>query len=141
MVAAEVLFTLGYAGLRGSDDLRRLVEGTPVTTIVDIRLSPWSGNRAFSARTRQTVEEAGLMYLHLRDLGNLAHRSGGTEIKNIEAIEDVLALVDAGAAAALMCACRRPQGCHRTHVADEAVRRRPGLRVVHLVPNERSHDD
>ncbi|MHB8958477.1 MAG: hypothetical protein ACYDAN_02510 [Candidatus Limnocylindrales bacterium] len=131
------LFTLGYAGLRGPDDLRRLLEGTPVSTIVDIRLSRWSRNRAFSGLARQTVEAAGLRYLYVPDLGNLAYRTGGIQIKDVDAIEEVLALVDAGEAVGLMCACRQPQGCHRADVADEAARRRPGLQVVHLVRNER----
>lgn len=129
---AEVLYTLGYAGMRGAGDLRDVVGGTAVTWLVDVRLSAWSGIRAFSSRTSETVEAAGLRYTHLRDLGNLAHGTGGLEIKNMEAVEDVLALVDAGEGVALMCACPTPEGCHRAVVADEAARRRPGLRIVHL---------
>jgi hypothetical protein len=31
-----------------------------------------------------------------------------------------------------MCTCTNPATCHRNVVADEALRREPGLRVVHL---------
>ena len=127
------LFTLGYQGLGGADDLRRLLEGTGVDTIVDVRLSPWSGTRAFSSRqTHVTVAEAGLGYVHLPGLGNLAYRTGGIEIRNIEAIETVLTLLRAGRSVALMCVCPQPEGCHREALVAEALRREPGLRVVHL---------
>ena len=131
-MTVATLFTLGYSGLRDADDLRRLVKGTPITTIVDIRLLRWSGNRAFSMLTRQTVEAAGLRYLYVQDLGNLAYRTGGTQIRNIDAIEDVLTRLRAGESLALMCACSRPEDCHRTDVAEEARRRLPGLEVIHL---------
>lgn len=130
---AGTLFTLGYSGLRGADDLRRLITGTGIDTIVDVRLSAWSSSYAFSVGgTRRTVEAAGFAYVHLPDLGNLRYRTTGIQIKNIEAIEDVLALLRAGHSVALLCICQRADGCHRQVLAEEAVRRMPGLKVVHL---------
>jgi uncharacterized protein (DUF488 family) len=129
---APSLFTFGYQQLRGTDDLRRLLEGTDVETIVDVRLSPWSSNRAFSLDTRATVEAAGCQYVHLKDLGNLAYKTGGVQIRNIEAIETVLELLRAGRSVALFCVCPQPEGCHRAVLVEEALRREPGLRVVHL---------
>ena len=127
------LFTFGYGSLGGADDLRRLVGGTPIDTIVDVRLSQWSRNRAFSSRqTHVTVAEAGLSYVHLPGLGNLAYKSGGIRVRNIEEIETVLTMLRTGHSIALMCACPRPEGCHRLTLCEEAVRRMPDLQVVHL---------
>ena len=127
------LFSLGYSGLGGADDLRRLLAGTGIDTIVDVRLSQWSRNRAFSSRqTHVTVAEAGLSYVHLPGLGNLAYKSGGIRVRNIEAIETVLAALRAGRNVALMCVCPQPEDCHRLTLCEEAVRRMPDLQIVHL---------
>ena len=126
------LYSFGYKGLGGSDDLRRLLEGTDIETIVDVRLSVWSGNRAFSLRTRDTVEGIGLRYVGMRALGNLAYKTGGIQIADIEAIEVVLEYLRTPANVALMCVCALPDHCHRLALCEEAVRRQPDLRVVHL---------
>lgn len=126
------LYSLGYAGLTGPADLRALLRDTPVDTIVDVRVSPYSSNRAFSMGTRRTVEAAGFAYVAAPALGNVLYRTGGMQIKDIEAIEDVLAYLRAGQSVALLCVCAKPKGCHRSTLAAEAVRRLPGLRVVHL---------
>lgn len=126
------LYTFGYSGMRGSPDLRDLLQGTLVETVIDVRLSVWSGNRAFSTATRHTVEDAGLVYVHDKDLGNLAYKTGGIEIKNIEAIEYVLDRLRAGDSVALMCVCPTPRGCHRWTLASAALDREPDLKVVHL---------
>ena len=128
-----VLCTLGYSGLRGADDLRALLHDTPVDTIVDVRLSPYSGNRAFSTGMRRTVEAAGFAYVHIPDLGNLAYKTGGTQIRNLEAIEAVLMMLRAGQSVALLCVCAQPKDCHRWTLAQAALDREPALRVVHLL--------
>ena len=126
------LWTVGYQGLTGPADLREILEGTGVSTVVDVRLSPWSRNRAFSLATRATVEAAGFRYVHEKGLGNLGYKRGTIEIADIERVETVLALLRAGESVALMCACREPEGCHRSVLAAEAVRRQADLQVVHL---------
>jgi uncharacterized protein (DUF488 family) len=132
LTSPGTLYTLGYAGLGGADDLRRLLAGTGIDAIVDVRLSPWSGNRAFSSATRRTVEDAGYRYLHEKGLGNLGYKRGTIEIAEIERIEMILAQLRAGHSVGLICACGEPEDCHRWTLAEEAVRRMPGLRVVHL---------
>jgi uncharacterized protein (DUF488 family) len=127
------LFTLGYAEVLGPDDLRQMLEWCDIDTIVDVRLQPW-GRAPFNGprAARATVEAVGLRYLHLRDLGNVLYKSDGIQILNIEAIEIVLTMLRAGHGVALMCACPRPEGCHRRFLAEEAVRREPGLHVIHV---------
>ena len=127
------LFSFGYAGLRGADDLRHLLAGTGVETIVDVRLQPF-GRVPFNgpAASRLLIESVGPAYRWDKRLGNLAYRTGGIEIKDIEAIEDVLDDLRAGRSVALMCVCANVAECHRRVLAEEAVRREPGLRVIHL---------
>jgi len=124
------LYTFGYQELKGAEDLRAILP-PDVKTVVDVRLSPWSGNRAFSTGTRSTVEEADRRYVHLRGLGNLGYKRGTIEIANIDAIEVVLEYLRSGSIA-LMCVCPKPDECHRLILCEEAVRRMPDLRVVHL---------
>ena len=126
------LWTLGYQGLTSSADLREILDGTSVGTIVDVRLSPRSGNRAFSTDTRATVEAAGLRYVHEKGLGNLGYKRGTIEIADISRIETVLAILRAGKSVALLCVCPQPEDCHRLTLCEEAVRREPGLQVVHI---------
>lgn len=85
------LFTFGYSGLRRADDLRGLLAGTRIDTIVDVRLRPW-GRSPFNGpvASRLLIESVGPVYRSDERLGNLAYRTGGTQIKDMEAIEDVL---------------------------------------------------
>jgi Protein of unknown function, DUF488 len=126
------LFTIGYAGLLGAGGLRERLAGEAIDTIVDVRLHAYSHNRAFSRATRLTIEAAGFRYVHLPDLGNLAYKTGGIAIRNIEAIEEVLDELRAGRSVALFCACPRYQDCHRRELAIEVERRAPGVDVRHL---------
>lgn len=127
------LFTLGSSGLRGVDDLRSLLAGTGIDTIVDVRLRPW-GRPPFNGpkASRLLVEAVGLAYRWDQRLGNLEYKTGGTRIKDIEAIEDVLEDLRAGHSVGLFCVCAEPQDCHRSTVAEVALDREPILRVVHL---------
>jgi len=127
------LYTIGYARLRTADDLARLLAGSAVDTIVDVRLQPF-GRAPFSGpqATRLLVESVGSAYRWDQRLGNLAYKTGGIRIKNVEAIEDILAMLLEGRSVALLCACAGSESCHRLALAEEAVRRMPGLNVVHL---------
>jgi uncharacterized protein (DUF488 family) len=128
------LVTFGYAGLGSARDLSRLLADADVDVIYDVRLTRWSGNRAFSTGVRSTVESAGFKYVPCDALGNLRHRSGGIEIKSIEAIQSVLGEIRDGRTVALMCACAEAGQCHRSVLVDEAIRREPRLTVDHLAP-------
>jgi len=128
------LWTLGYSGMNSAVDLAELLRETPVDTIVDVRLrpfgkAPFDGPRA----SQHTVEALGIAYRWDQRLGNLDYRTGGIRIKDIDAIEDVLDALRAGQSVALLCACREPEGCHRSVLAAEAVRRQADLQVVHLM--------
>ena len=127
------LYSFGYSGIKGADDLADLLLGHPISHVVDVRLQPFgkvpfNGPRA----SRDIVEALGIAYRSDQRLGNLNYRTVGIRIKNIEAIEDVLDDLRAGRSVALMCACPDPADCHRLTLCEEAVRRMPDLQVVHL---------
>jgi uncharacterized protein (DUF488 family) len=127
------LVTFGYQKVKTTDGLAALLDGAAVDLIVDVRLKPYSGNRTFSTETRANLEGAGWQYAWEPDLGNLAYKTGGIAIRNIETIEPaVLAHLRQGRTVALMCVCYDAKGCHRRTISDEAVRRLPGLVVRHL---------
>lgn len=126
------LYTFGYQGMSSSVDLRRLLAETDCSTIVDVRLKVWSGNREFSMATRRTVEEAGLVYSHVPALGNLAYKTGGIEIKDISAIDPLVDRLRQGESLAFMCVCPSPKSCHRSELVAVALDLLPSLRVVHL---------
>jgi hypothetical protein len=127
------LFTFGYGEIADADALRRLIGGAQIADVVDVRLRPF-GRSPFNGPTasRALTESLGLSYRWDQRLGNLAYRAGGIEIKDVDAIEDVLDALRAGRSVALMCGCPRPEDCHRLTLCEEAVRRMPGLKVVHL---------
>ena len=133
MTDPAALWTFEYSGMTSYLDLAELLEGTGVDKIVDVRLRPF-GRVPFNGPTaaRLLVESAGPAYRWDQRLGNLAYRTDGIRIKDIEAIGDVLVELRAGRSVALLCVCPNPIGCHRWTLAEEAVQRMPGLRVVHL---------
>ena len=127
------LFTFGYSGIDDADALRRLIGGAPIADVVDVRLRPF-GRRPFNGATacQALIESLGPTYRWDQRLGNLAYETGGVQIKNIEAIETVLAALRAGRNVALMCVCPQPKDCHRLTLCEKAVRRMPDLQIVHL---------
>lgn len=127
------LYTFGYARFRTKGDLARVLAGYAVDAVVDVRLQPF-GRAPFNGpqATRSLVESVGSAYRWDQRLGNLAYKTGGIRIKNLDAIEDILAMLLEGRSVALLCACAEPEGCHRLALAEEAARRMPGLKVLHL---------
>lgn len=125
------LYTLGYAGLRDATDLRARL-GNDAEIVIDIRMRPYSNNRAFSTATRRTVEEAGYGYRHLVGLGNVEYRTGGTRLARPEEIGTLVDLLRAGIHVAIMCACRDADSCHRRVVAGLARQQMADLEIVDL---------
>ncbi|MDQ2933848.1 MAG: DUF488 domain-containing protein [Chloroflexota bacterium] len=130
-MATGTLYTFGYARLHGGGDLRELL-GQRVEVVVDVRLRPYSRNRAFSLGTRDTVETAPYAYRWLGGLGNAEYRTGGMRLARPEEIEVLIQLLASGTNVALMCACADVTSCHRRLIADLAGERLPGLTVIDL---------
>lgn len=137
-----VVYTLGYQG-RSAEELVALLREKGVERLVDVRQVALSRKRGFSKTPlRERLEDAGLEYLHLPELGNprelreadlsreefrrryLGHLQGE------EAMVEALYLLVQQKSTALMCYERDPAECHRTILAEELERR--GARVEHL---------
>jgi hypothetical protein len=127
------LFTFGYSGLCSADDLRRFLAGARIDTIIDVRLRPW-GRSPFNGPvpSRFLIESVGPAYRWDQRLGNLGYKRGTIEIADIAAVADIVDELRAGRSVALLCVCAKPESCHRLVLAEEALRRLPGLRVRHL---------
>ena len=142
--------TIGYEGTTVPNFLETLRAGT-VELLVDVRAVASSRRPGFAkTRLSANVEEAGIGYLHLRDLGTpadgrAAARSGRhAEMRRIflkhlatEAAQDQLSdladLVRGTRRVCLLCFEADPAHCHRTLVA-QALAELVGIRIVDLRP-------
>jgi uncharacterized protein (DUF488 family) len=144
------LGTIGYEGAT-SQSLVESLTRAHVQTLVDVRAVASSRRPGF-AKTRLAagVNQAGIDYLHLRDLGTpadgrAAARSGRhDEMRRIfaahlatPAAQDALALlvdmVQSGRRVPILCFEARPEHCHRNLVAAAVAERIP-VTVEHLMP-------
>ena len=139
------LYTVGYEG-RTLPQFVRLLRGQGITCVIDVRDRPVSRKRGFSATPlAEALRKAGIHYVSDRGLGNPAHirelwkngslsdgkakyrrllRNGRSE--RIEGLLDVAS----EERVCIVCFERDPDSCHRTIIAEEAVRLAPDL-IVH----------
>ena len=144
----RTIATIGYEGATVQTFVHALV-GADIDLLIDVRAVAASRRPGF-AKTRLAahLEEAGIGYLHLRDLGTppdgrIAARAGHhavmrdivvAHLRTIEAREhlDVAAeLLRSGRHVALMCLEADPAHCHRSLVAAALVELVPA-RIRHL---------
>ncbi|HEX8431888.1 MAG TPA: DUF488 domain-containing protein [Longimicrobium sp.] len=144
----KTLATIGYESATVRSFLDALAEaGTEL--LVDVRAVASSRRPGF-AKTRLTgnLAEAGIEYLHLRDLGTPAEgraaaRAGKhDEMRSIfldhlatpaaqDALATLAALVSSGRRVCILCFEADPAHCHRSLVAD-ALQALVSARVLHL---------
>jgi uncharacterized protein (DUF488 family) len=148
-VAAQ-FFTIGYEKAKPEavlDELKR----AKVKLLVDTRAVAASRRPGFSKRQlAAALDERGITYIHLQKLGTPAEgreaaRSGdfktlwriyAKHLKTAEAkeaMEELVALIQSGQKACLLCYERDPAQCHRSKIA-EIVHERIGARVTDLLP-------
>lgn len=124
------IYTVGYEG-RAVEGFLRYLSEVGVEVLVDVRELPVSRKPGFSkAKLARYASEEGIDYLHLRSLGSPRNsrkklKEGGDfatfseeyvahlEDSN-EDLEALLALINSGKHAALMCFERDHTVCHRT---------------------------
>lgn len=150
------ILTLGHSN-RTWDEFEAVLRAHEVRTVVDVRSHPHSRRHPwFSERALlRALEERGYRYVGLgRALGG--HRTvvrresphiglpAGSERAYAEhmssapfllAIEELMEL---GPGAALLCAERLPQNCHRSLIAEHLTRVR-AVPVVHLIEEHHAH--
>ncbi len=122
-------FTIGYAGRTALQFVQLLLEAG-VRSLIDIRFNPVSMYKPEFSRTnlQRIVEDAGLEYLHVRDLGvpreirAKALASGDREViwewydKNVVAPfleKNLHEFLNLNHPVALMCVETDPRECHR----------------------------
>lgn len=105
-------YTLGYLGRTLAEIVTILDERNAV--LADIRLVPYSRNRAFVKANLERV--LGPRYVWVRDLGNRNFRTGGP-VALADYPAGRTALLALNGPVILMCACRDHARCHRTVVA------------------------
>jgi len=120
-----------------------------ITMLVDIRKIPRSShNPQFNSDAlEKSLKEAGIAYIHLKELGGLRRPSKNSEntgwrnlsfrgyadymqTEEFEAGLETLTALSKGGAAAIMCAEGNPYRCHRSLVADALTVR--GIRAIHI---------
>jgi uncharacterized protein (DUF488 family) len=140
--------TIGYEGTDPERFLRALKQ-SEVDMLIDVRMAPFSHKPGFSEQPlRQTLEGAGIAYLHLADLGNPklgrdAAKAGDTETFHRiyraqlatgaaqQALSRVIEL-SRSHRTCLMCFERNHDACHRGIVAESLGS--AGVKVTHLIP-------
>ena len=130
------LFTIGYSK-RGIAEFIGMLREHEVPVLADVRM--WSGSRfkrEFSKnRLAAALEEAGVVYVHLRALGNAGKFSGAGRVVIHDperGFPELATLLERHESVAIMCLERDPRECHRMDVAVEMARRLPELDVTHL---------
>jgi len=134
------LYTFGYQHGSAERTLEELV--ALKTPLLDIRKNPHVGKLEWTKD--MLTQESGLQYVWIEALGNdlFEHQNGAIQIHDMDAGLDVLARVlHRSGRACIMCACAKVHGCHRLLVSDEAERRLPGLKVLHLPTTGRGKQD
>jgi uncharacterized protein (DUF488 family) len=144
------LFTIGYEKAKPDAVLAEL-RRAKVRLLVDTRAVAASRRPGFSKKSlAAALEGSGIAYLHLQKLGTpeegrQAARAGKLDklwtiyAKHlrtpdaIEAMDELVSLVESGRRVCLLCYERDPAHCHRSRIA-EIVHARTGAKVTDLVP-------
>jgi uncharacterized protein (DUF488 family) len=144
------LFTIGYEKAKPDAVLSEL-KRAKVKILVDTRAVAASRRPGFSKRQLgAALDEQGIAYIHLQKLGTPAEgreaaRSGDLDklwriyAKHMKtpdaqaAMDELVALIEAGEPVCLLCYERNPAECHRSRIA-EIVQARTRVKVEDLIP-------
>lgn len=143
------LYTIGYESSTPAQLIATL-QAVGVTTLADVRELPLSRKKGFSkSALSELLAEAGIKYFHFKSLGDPKEGREAARIGNIAKFEAVflqhfakqagrnafaeLLEVAKFEATCIMCFERCHVHCHRSYIADEAVRE--GFDVFNLVPD------
>jgi uncharacterized protein (DUF488 family) len=136
------LFTIGYGG-RTPADFVALLRQHRIATVVDVRIDPHHAHlgsfvlaKSPDKGVQKLLGDAGVRYVSIPELGNRfrGHEDWPARYErwaHAHADEVVARLEPVRGRFALLCAEKRPEGCHRKFLADVLVER--GHEVTHLV--------
>jgi len=122
-----MIYTTGYLlySLKSFADAVKAVDAT----VVDIRMSPFSRAPQWQG---YNLAKSLPKYIHIKEFGNAAYKTGGIRIADFEAGLKRLEKIDGNVV--LMCACKYASECHRTTLAD--MLRSIGYSVKELEPGD-----
>lgn len=142
------IYSVGYEGLT-LDALVDQLAGARVTVLVDVRLNPISRKPGFSRRRlSEALEEAGIEYIHEKELGNPPDNRDSFRVGDGEAGRSRMrSILDNGAGEALdrvvelastqriavLCVERDAHRCHRDVITEMAVERNPEIDVLQIL--------
>ncbi len=139
------LVSIGYEG-RSAEELIQYLRQTGVDVLVDVRLNPISRKPGLSKRRlAASLAQAGIGYLHLRELGNpkdnregfrrgdrRAHDRFREQLQGEEATRALAHVADLldGEVVGLLCFEGEHSHCHRGLVATALIEEMPQLSVA-----------
>jgi uncharacterized protein (DUF488 family) len=142
------IYSVGYEGMT-LDALVDRLAGARVSVLVDVRLNAVSRKPGFSKRRlTEALQDAGIEYVHEKDLGNPqdnreAFRNGDAEAgrSRMRAMLDngggeaLARLVDLASSkrVAVLCVERDHTRCHRDVITDMALERNPDIDVLQIL--------
>lgn len=139
------MVSVGYQG-RTVTQLVDLLRSEAVTVLVDVRLTPSSRAPGLSKRGfAQHLAEAGIGYLHLRELGNPKDNRAGfrrgdpgsrdryravlSRAEATASLDQLRELIRTSAPVALLCFEQDHDTCHRALIVEELIRADPRIEV------------
>lgn len=102
------VYTIGYSGAK-PQQIKALIDDLGAI-LIDIRLSPRSRVPYWNQAALVALVGPG-NYIHLRALGNVNYKGGPIQIADFESGADVIK--KQVSPVVLMCACEKPDRCHR----------------------------
>ncbi len=139
------LVSIGYGG-RDVTELIRSLKEQNVQVLVDVRLTPISRKQGLSKTAlKAALAEAGISYVHHRELGNPKSNRTGYRQGNVESLARYQEILTSGEASsalrhvlelldeevvALLCFEKDHSQCHRSQVVDALCEQR-NLSVVY----------
>lgn len=142
-------FTIGYGGIDSKEELLEILKSNRITLVVDIRLTPQRASMGIFVRAKDPskgieswLSENGIKYQSLVELGNPfndgfpddweGRYSALLESSGHLLLERFLALDFEKETVCLLCAEKRHEECHRSHLADYLARLH-GFEVTHII--------
>lgn len=112
-----MIYTTGYTG-KDINDLKPMLDAFDAV-LVDVRFAPYS--QILHWRQMYLKVLLGRKYLHIPNLGNRTYKEDKITIQNLKlGVETVLNLEKN---VVMMCACEKPENCHRRIIIEELHKR------------------
>lgn len=135
---------IGYQG-RSAESLTQTLAEAGVSTVVDVRETPWSRKAGLSkTKLSERLAESGIRYVHLREAGNPKEiRRAAQSMEECLAgyrahvacdpsfLKDIFEIAQ-GSLVALLCYEADGECCHRSVIFEELASRYDGVTVIAL---------